>query len=122
MKLVLCIALGIAGVPALALAADSTTAPPGKADSTVVQTSDGTGLSNSSADTSDGGNASASAVNVQGEPPSDQMGGTQAGDGKSSGSTADTNTAAPDAPADAQVTPWQATVGSSDGCTDASGD
>jgi hypothetical protein len=105
-------ALVLALSPVAAQASGGTIAPPGTASATALQLGDLVGVSTTGATAaSDTSSAQASVLEVGGQPILG-LGGTQTGDGTSSGVLADTGSAAP---AQVQVAPWEASSASSGG-------
>lgn len=98
-------ALLLAFGPLTAHAARTDIAPPGTASATALQVGDLIGVSTTGATAAaDNSTAEASVLEVGGEPVLG-LGGSQSGDGQSSGVLVDTGSAAP---AQIQVAPWEA--------------
>ena len=94
--------------------ADTVPAPPGSAEAVAAGVDGVAAVSHTEAEaTPTGGSATANVVELGGEPPAEQLGGTQNGTGSSSGTVIDTGEGQP---ARAQVAPWQATVADANGC------
>jgi hypothetical protein len=105
-------ALAVLLVLGAPLGAAAQTAPPGEAEATAAEVEGvaAVGETSAAADESSG-EATGNAVRLGDEPPSEEFGGTQSGEGRSEGAMFDTDE---QEPGRAQLTPWSAEVSEGD--------
>jgi hypothetical protein len=112
--------IGIASGSAVVGAQESTPAPPGTAEAVAADIAGILTIGHTTVEaTTAGGTATANALELGGEPPAEQFGGTQEGLGSKEGALLDTGVTPLGRLA---VTPWKAEVVSEEGCNKAYGE